>query len=395
MYYEKPHFIMKSNSQKDPEQFLRIITPNIIREISLRLTGTEDVDYEFVSNEYSNEFLPKGYNKGRLAVLLFKKHVFFITFSEMKISGRNSSWQSVPTAYNLFFSNRYKDKSLHYYFLMKDKKGITAYLSNIYRIMRTMGIQFINSPNDYLVEAPFSTAADLIQFRLSSKGGNKSNNSTYIAQTDYAYEVYAKVYGASKYESSFFIYALRNLIGTDKLIKVYEVMEGNLTELPKPSKEVIANMPNIKVIQSSLQMDIKRFQQKQTLVSPRYVSHLFDKLGDQHCAFCDCRIPRLIQGAHIWNVASIKDDKKMSLEEKIQHATSGDNGLWLCANHHKLFDENIIQLDSSGNIFYASNVPAEYIKFMNEITLYTNLDSAVMTDDFMKYLSRRNTEIAV
>ena len=381
-------------SAKTGKYFSNIITPNIIQDISLKLAHTKEVDIVFLDNEYSDEFFLNTYNKGRLGILFYKDVANYITFSEDVIKGRNSSWQSVPTAYNIYASNSYPRKTLNYYFLLKQAHGLTDYISNVFRLLKTMGIHFLNLPSeDFMIEDAFKTASDFIRFRNTSKLRNKTNNSTYITKTKDGYEVFAKTYGASKYESSFFIYSLQNLVPSDTKIKVYEIIEGGLVELPKSSQDVISLMPNVELIPTSLQLDIKALRDNDTLRSPRYKSHLFDKLGDQHCAFCNCNIRELIQGAHVWDVASIKAEHGLSDEEKVTHATSGDNGLWLCANHHLLFDRHILNLNSNGEIVYSNDTDGEYIRFMDEITINKTLPHHIMTEQFQYYLWKRNAEL--
>ena len=385
---------MKKNMQKSVQTgkyFSDIITPRIIKDISFKLTHTEDVSINFVENDYEDDFFYSTYNKGRLAILFYQDMAHYITFSEDVIKGRNSSWQSVPTAYNMFALNPYPKKTLNYYFILQDTNGLTEYISSVFRLLKTMGINFLNAPsNTFEIEDAFKTASDFIRFRNTSKVRNKTNNSTYITRTPEGYEVFAKTYGASKYESSFFIYALQNLLPSTAKIKVYEIIEGGLEELPKPSQDVIGRMDNVELIPTSLQLDIKAFHDNDTLRSPRYKSHLFDKLGDQHCVFCNCNVRELIQGAHIWDVASIKREKSLSDEEKVMHATSGDNGLWLCANHHLLFDRHILNINSNGEVVYHHKVDKDYLDFMDEITVNKTLRDDILTDDFQYYLWRRN-----
>lgn len=388
---------MKRSMQKSPQTgkyFSDIITPHIIKDISLKLTHTEDVSINFVENDYKDDFFNNTYNKGRLAILFYQDTAHYITFSEEVIRGRNSSWQSVPTAYNIFALNPYPKKTLNYYFIMQSTRGLTEYISNIFRLLKTMHINFLNSPShDFEIEDAFKTAADFIRFRNTSKLRNKTNNSTYITKTQEGYEVFAKTYGASKYESSFFIYTLQKLLPSTAKIKVYEIIEGGLEELPKSSQAVIARMDNVELIPTSLQLDIKALHDDDTLRSPRYKSHLFDKLGDQHCAFCNCNIRELIQGAHIWDVASIKRENSLSDEEKVMHATSGDNGLWLCANHHLLFDRHILNINSNGEVIYSHEVDKDYLDFMDEITINKALRDDILTDKFQYYLWKRNARV--
>ena len=121
-----------------------------------------------------------------------------------------------------------------------------------------------------------------------------------------------------------------------------------------------------------------------------YISHLLDTLGDKHCAFCNCDIPDIIQGAHIWNVADIKKEPTQNDEQKYNHAISGSNGIWLCQNHHKLFDNNLITINESGNILFANSMPQSYNSFLNEITTNRMIDNDILTDEFLFYLGKRN-----
>lgn len=390
-------FMMKRNMQKSAQTgkcFSDIVTPEIIKDISFKLAHTEDVSINFIENDYEDEFFANTYNKGRLGILFYKDTAHYITFSENVIKGRNSSWQSVPTAYNIYALNPYPKKTLNYYFILQNANGLTEYIANVFRLLKTMGINFLNAPSEaFEIEDAFKTASDFIRFRNTSKLRNKTNNSTYITRNSAGYEVFAKTYGASKYESSFFIYALQNIVPATAKIKVYEIIEGGLEELPKSSQDVIGRMNNVELIPTSLQLDIKALHDKDTLRSPRYKSHLFDKLGDQHCAFCNCNIRELIQGAHIWDVASIKRENSLSDEEKVMHATSGDNGLWLCANHHLLFDRHILNINSNGEVVYHHETDKDYLDFMDEITLNKTLDDDILTDEFQYYLWKRNAEM--
>ena len=58
-------------------------------------------------------------------------------------------------------------------------------------------------------------------------------------------------------------------------------------------------------------------------------------------AHSECKIDRIIQAAHIYPVASIRKRDDLEFEEKFKLAVDADNGMWLCENHHKLFDSGI------------------------------------------------------
>jgi predicted restriction endonuclease len=93
---------------------------------------------------------------------------------------------------------------------------------------------------------------------------------------------------------------------------------------------------------------------------------------------------------HIWPVASIKRTHNVNLDPKIQYATDGDNGLWLCNNHHKLFDINFLLINNQGQIQYKSNIRAVDETFINKTTLNLQIGKEILTSKFLYYLELRN-----
>lgn len=143
----KPLFIIKKNLQKSEQTgnyFDDVITEEVLQDVCYKLTGEKEFDFEFVDNEYEDEFLSKSYNKGRIATLRYKSDIMFISFSEKEIGGRNSSVQSIPTAFNIYYNINYPNKKLYYYFLDHRGNAETDYLIMIYRLMKTIGFKFLN-----------------------------------------------------------------------------------------------------------------------------------------------------------------------------------------------------------------------------------------------------------
>lgn len=97
----------------------------------------------------------------------------------------------------------------------------------------------------------------------------------------------------------------------------------------------------------------------------------------------------------MWSVADIKHDARYTEEEKLSCATDGENGLWLCHNHHKMFDENIITIASSGKLIFDNSLNTEQHSFLNKITTKPTIDSRIMTSDFLRYLQMRNELLCV
>ena len=102
-----PKFIIKNKFQKRKELYEDIITKDILIDICRKLIGKDQFEVQFDNS---------GYNKGRLALLNYGDKTFFISFSEIKIEGRNSSFQSLPTALFLYMNSEIKNKTMCFYF---------------------------------------------------------------------------------------------------------------------------------------------------------------------------------------------------------------------------------------------------------------------------------------
>lgn len=390
-----PHFIIKKNLQKSKTTkiyFSDIVTTEILTDICKKITGDTQFTVNFVENDYQDQYLESSYNKGRLAILHHQNTVHYISFSEQVIGGRNSSVQSVPTAFNRFYQNPDPNKKLYYYFLNKEGNVDTEYQRLIYRLMSTVQFQFLNANvtlKDHIT--PFNSIDDIILNRKVNATKNKSNNSSFVTKNQKGiYEIYGKTYGANKYETSLLCYACSYLCQKNETIHLYEISDNGLSELPKSSLNVIKHMNNIKVTITDKTLEKQNFNQKNKLRSPRYIYNLLQKLGDKQCALCHCQIPELIQGAHIWPVADIKKATLLSQTEKFDHATSGENGLWLCENHHKLFDSSLLFIKQSGKTEFSKTLNQNQIDFLETITPDPQIPNTILTTQFKEYLKLRN-----
>lgn len=187
MYRNKPHFVIKANLQKSKQTgtyFSDLISPEVLSDVCRRITGHSEFTYDYVDNDYQDEFLAIGYNKGRMAIMQYQDTAFFISFSERDIGGRNSSVQSVPTAFNLFYMNPYPRKKLCYYFLNVQGNAGTDYQVLMYRLMKTVGFEFLNADAALpQTIAAFTSIEDIMHTRRANAYKNQSNNSTYITKS--------------------------------------------------------------------------------------------------------------------------------------------------------------------------------------------------------------------
>ena len=363
-----------------------------MRDVCFRITGENEFSYQYVDNAYEDPFLNHGYNMGRMAVMHYQDTVSFISFSEKEINGRNSSVQSAPTAFALYYMNPYPKKRLYYYFLNATGNADTDYQKLMYRLMKTIGFTFLNASDKLGYDiVPFSSIEDIMYLRQLNTQRNRSNNASYITSNGTnQYDIYGKTYGANKYATSMMCYAVSMLAKPCHVLKLYEVTEGDLEELPRSSIDIIRKMRNIEVIPTDLEFEKRLFNESNGLRSPRYTLHLLEKRGPKWCALCGCEIPEIIEGAHIWPVASIKNARHLTLDEKIYNAVDGENGLWLCENHHKLFDEGLLTIGADGAVRYQEDCAKRHRQYLDQLTTIKQLPESYLTPAFRKYVALRN-----
>lgn len=381
---KKPHFLIKNNPQKGGYKYSDILTPSVLKDICVRATGCK---------EYTVYFDNDGYNKGRLVKIDYNGSVTYVTLSEAgKIKGRNYFFQSLTTALIRYHQDESTKKRICFYFLKPEGSIETDYFKFMYRLMATAGFVFLNATN-YLADAilPFTSIEDIIAARYQNKGRNRSNNSTYITKgLNGITEIYGKTYGASKKETTLLCIVSSRVA---KSVKLYEICEQELTVLPEPDLEVIRSLKNVSVIPTDLTMERREFEVDNSLRSPRYIYNLLAKLGPKKCALCDCEIPELIAGAHIWPVADIKKMEGLGFDDKLRHATDGDNGLWLCDNHHKILDEHFLKIESDGELKCRAGLAERAISFIKDITSVHQIASTLLTGKFRGYLHKRNAPL--
>ena len=383
-----PHFAIKNRFQ----QFIRtgqlynnLLTNDILGDICFRITGLTDFTVSYIDET----------NEGQLATLAFEGNTFYI-FLFQKKDGRNASFQSFPTTL-LKSLNDDQSNGVFCYFLPTEEEEIprikTDYFKFMYRLMKTVGTNFINEEllAPYTIQ-PFQTVENIILAKNHIRGRNSGNNSSYITKSaEDVIQVFGKLYGANKYETSLLCIALYKI--TNNNIELFEIEEGNLTKLPRIARLYLLSLERFSIVNATITLEESEFRENDSLRSPRYIYNLLEKLGDKKCALCDCEIPQIIQGAHIWPVANIKLDDSINQDEKLSHAINGDNGLWLCSNHHKLLDTNVIRLFNDSSVKIKTTLSDSQRNYLNEVTTVKEIPRDFINENFVEYLTKRNQNI--
>jgi hypothetical protein len=383
-----PHFIIKNRFQqftRTGQLYNNLLSNNILEDICNRITGLTDFTVSYTDET----------NEGQLATLTFGGDNFYI-FLFQKKDARNASFQSFPTAL-LKSLNDDQSSGVFCYFLPLAAAEIprikTDYFKFMYRLMKTVGTNFINEELlvPYSIQ-PFQTVEDIILAKNNIRGRNSGNNSSYITKSaDDVIQVFGKLYGANKYETSLLCIALYRVSNNN--IELFEIEEGNLKKLPRVARIYLLSLERFSIVNATITLEQSEYRENNSLRSPRYIYNLLEKLGDKKCALCDCEIPQIIQGAHIWPVADIKVDINFNQDEKLAHAINGDNGLWLCSNHHKLLDTNIIRLFNDSSVKIKTSLSDSQRNYLNEVTTVKEIPNDIVNDNFVEYLTKRNQNI--
>lgn len=129
------------------------------------------------------------------------------------------------------------------------------------------------------------------------------------------------------------------------------------------------------------------------------------------CYLCGCEVESILQAAHLWGVAQIKkasphkinqavrdeamidvidSDSKYANEmfyKRYMLANSGSNGVWLCSNHHGMFDAHHFVFNcETGKVLLTTDALGE--SYFKALTKNDTLPKEVLTPQtkaFLKY----------
>lgn len=148
-----------------------------------------------------------------------------------------------------------------------------------------------------------------------------------------------------------------------------------------------------------------------------FKNNLREKGLQTKCYLCGCEIEEILEAAHFWEISSIKNASSQTINDvlgiecmkdlindddihsnelfykKYVLANSGENGVWLCGNHHGLFDSKIYCFDSSnGKVILKMDVESEEKAFQNFNIKYTQLPQEILTEKTKVFLSKRKND---
>lgn len=395
----KPTFAIKQRGVQALRStpFDEILTDKILADMCKCVTG---------SAEYNVNWLPE-MNVGRLVKLETDDAIYYITLSPYgSVVSRNSYFQSVPTAYRIFLQEQAKASKeciFCFYFLPCKGNNKTDYMRFMYDILTTIGVRFINREFGLQKYKPlgFANVRDIIRARNTNSGQNSANQSTYLTDEGRFYHIYGKTFGANQKETTLMCMAICRV--ADKPVRLFQIMDNDSTSISDNDIQAIQmfstnnNTKSINILDDSYEFEdfeddvvLSHPEPEENLRHPRFIYNLLEKThGIKQCALCRCNIESLIQGAHIYPVKNIKQMQGVSYNEKLSLATDKDNSLWLCENHHKLFDSGQIHFVED-KIVYSSSLNESEKDYLDEITTQRHIAKELYTPGLRKFMKMRD-----
>lgn len=366
------------------------LTKGVLDEIAYKICASNDYDIQWVEKR----------NKGRLITFETNDEINYINLSQTgHISGRNYQIQSIPTAIGIYLENSKTSKKktkFWFYFLPFDGNNETKYMLFFYRVMKTIGINFLNPEYglEHTILTPYGSVKDMILSRNELRSRNSGNQSTYITDEGDHYNIYGKTFGANQKETTMFCLAISAI--TDKPVKVFQILDNDSQTLS--SKDITAigdfegihSKTNIEILDDSYQFDGDDSDSvNDNLRSPKFIYNLLSKFdGEKKCALCGCKIESVIQAAHIYPVADIRRRTDLSFDQKFDLATDKDNGIWLCENHHKLFDRGLIWFEE-GKLCISNKLDDEDKVFVKQITTIESIEPKFINNRMLAFFDSR------
>ena len=361
-------------------------------DISNRLIGSKDYEVQWIEERI----------KGNLIRFETKKCNYYICLSEHgDFDYRNSQLQKVPTAFSQFLHEQKhlkKECKFYFYFLPMDNNNKTDYLKFVYRLMSTCGILFLNK--DFGLKdfepVPFTSVKDIINARNDLKSRNSGNQSTFVTDEGDFYHIYGKTFGANQKETSLFCVAIVAI--SEKPIKLYQIIDNDAEKMSSKDVEAINTyVDKYKTEEFIIVPESMPFEEgvgraeadDEIRDSRRFIYNLLIKThGEKHCTLCGCKIESIVQAAHIYPISEIKRNPALTPEKKFEFAIDKDNGIWLCENHHKLFDRGLIWFEE-GKLCIAADIDPDDVAFVKQITTIDEIEPKYVNDRMLAFFDLR------
>lgn len=353
-----------------------------------------------------------------------KKYIFFsYEFPEETRNGYIIS--KMPIAFRTyFFDNTKKEKKLELFLLDINKKykdmevykdvpiftlentdEINNYNTFVYKLCKTLNIKIINEKdlpyakysnvlknkqyiyrkNQIYAKTPFKSVQEIKNMRNQLAGKNLKNKSSYILDNNDILAIYGKTFGNNGFEIILIACAIAELAKKENkevcFLQIKDTQRRKDTQNREAKPITAENRKIMELFGITVYDELNDYEINPEIEIPEdkdsrnqleFMKNLMHKFGDtdeKECYLCHCNIQKLIIASHIQRICDI-NKLDLPFAEKRQKAVDANNGLWLCANHDKLFEYGLIYFEKNKMII-SDKLTEEQKEFVKDITFNT------------------------
>jgi len=406
------------------------------KEFELGLSKKEKSSYG--ANDYhANTYLKQGINK--IFDFYFKNKTtadlsFYLLDTDKKTNTHN----------NLFNTLSYRElETIGFKILNIDEINFSSYEKQCHSKLNKSNLSF-SSFNKYIKDIAYiskKNSSNIPSFLQCEEKANCDKNGNKFYMTE-KYTYTFKSLSAQGYDSLLRIWCMKTL--ADKENTKIEFILGKQYFAFEEEQQKIADKLTNPIIQTldkaNIQIELltnETFMKEKAKADNVFLNYRKEnKLRNQNlfrnnirkkgipmeCSVCGKDNPILLDAAHIWEVNSIEHapakeindfikiydlndliDKSSKYKndiffKKYSLINSGENGIWLCKNHHKLFDENYYCFDSKdGKILLHFNDPTDALGFAEEIEEYgdSEIQPSILSKATKAFIKKRQYLVAI
>ena len=402
---------IKKLNREELEKILKLSLGSQFGNYEVEFENRSNGQYIIVETDYQKKWITLSADYTRIPEDDGSTNAYFVQFIPMTIA-------------DYYLNETYKSKSMELYLKGTNHNRAKTRAQQIYyRLAKTVGIKILNEFEfDTAIRRniafPFESVEEWKKARAEMSNANKRNKSSYIIENENSYVFYGKTFGANGRESVFILYVLANLAKDEnKKIYLYEVsdngsfaFESSNNEDSQKFKKVLKDLNVIYYADSIEYVDNEEYEtlsddNRDARYQAEFMRNLlykfnskkdengnvvFDSNGKpiivddiKRCYLCNCDIQRLIIASHIQRVTDI-NKLDLPFSEKRKLAVDGDNGLWLCANHDKLFEYGLIYFEDN-MLKISDSLTKEQTKYVKYLTfdIKKNIEKLNSSDVFM------------
>lgn len=411
-------------------------------------------EYDLIIEKKINKNGKEGEQNGQYIIIendLEKKYIFF-SFEYPKDTRNGFIISKIAIAFRKwYFDTTSKDKKLEICLLDVDRKyhaqineemqypeididiintkdTINNYNTFAYKLCKTFGFKILNEDklpykqykndkvkgkyvyrkNEILAKDGFKSITEIKSMRDLLNGRNIENKGSYILEFEDSIVIYGKTFGNNGFEMVLIACAIGQLAKQeDKKVYFYQVKDILGRDGTESRNAIPITKENIKIMEAfgikvydelqdyKANPDAKLDENKDSRNQLEFMKNLMNKFGntdEKKCYLCDCTIQKLIIASHIQRVCDI-NKLPISFVEKRKKAVDADNGLWLCANHDKLFEYGLIYFEDN-KLVISDKVNKEQKKFIEKMTYHVgeNLQQLTTYDNKVYEQEEINSE---